>query len=209
MRERPARRAMPIRQLARLSLFSLAMLAAATIATYTMNYMSTFAMHTLGIPPDHAFIVTVICGGCACIGALAGGALGDVAGRKPVMIAAALLLLAGMVPGFHAIMASRAMAVLVEVAAGMAVLTGLFVGPAMASLTENMPRSLRAGAVAILYALAISVFGGSAQFMVTWLIDITGSAIAPAWYVSGALVVGLIGMIGMPESAPARTGRAN
>lgn len=207
MQGHPTRRSMPIRQLARLSLFTLAMLAAATIATYTMNYMSTFAMHTLGIAPDRAFLITVICGGCAMLGALAGGLLGDLAGRKPVMIAAALILLAGMVPGFHRIVASHDLSVLMLASAAMAFLIGLFVAAAMASLTENMPHSLRAGAVAILYALAISVFGGSAQFVVTWLIDVTGSPIAPAWYVAGALVVGLAGMIGMPESAPARTGR--
>jgi MFS family permease len=206
-REHPTRRSMPIGQLARLSLFSLALLAAATIATYTMNYMSTFAMHTLGIAPARAFWVTLTTGGGAMLGALAGGLLGDLVGRKPVMIAAALLLLAGIVPGFHRIVASHDIAVLLRVSAGMAFLTGLFVGPAMASLTENMPHSLRAGAVAILYALAISVFGGSAQFMVTWLIDVTGSPIMPAWYVLGALVLGLTGMIFMPESAPARTGR--
>lgn len=203
MGDRPGRRAIPMRRLAWLSLFSLAMLAAATIATYTMNYMSTFAMHVLDIAPDHAFWITVTTGGAAMTGALAGGVLGDLAGRKPVMIAASLLLLGIAVPCFDAIMAQKTMTVLLEAAAAMAMLTGLFVGPAMASLTENMPHALRAGSVAILYALAISVFGGSAQFVVTWLIAVTGSAIAPAWYMAGAMVLGLVGMIGMPESAPA------
>lgn len=73
------------------------------------------------------------------------------------------------------------------------------------ALTENMPPAVRAGAVAIVYALAIGIFGGSAQLIVTWLIEVTASPIMPAWYVSGALVVGVAGMIGMPESAPART----
>ena len=61
---------------------------------------------------------------------------------------------------------------------------------------------MRAGSLGIIYALAISVFGGSAQFMVTWLIDVTGSPLAPAWYMSGALLLGLAGMAGMRETAP-------
>ncbi len=207
MRDHPARRSVPMNTLARLSLLSLAILAAATIATYTMNYMSTFAMHTLGIAPARAFLVTIACGGSAALGALAGGVLGDRAGRKPVMIVPALLLLGGIVPVFQRIVAAHDLGTLLAAAAAMSFLTGLFVGPAMASVTENMPHALRAGAVAILYALAISVFGGTAQFIVTWLIDTTGSPIMPAWYVAGALVLGLAGMIGMPESAPSRTGR--
>ena len=35
------------------------MLASVTIATYTMNYMNTFATHTLGLPPALAFGATV------------------------------------------------------------------------------------------------------------------------------------------------------
>jgi hypothetical protein len=63
---------------------------------------------------------------------------------------------------------------------------------------------MRAGTVGILYALAIALFGGSAQFMVTWLIEVTGSPLAPAWYLSGALLLGLAGMLTMRESAPVR-----
>jgi hypothetical protein len=74
----------------------------------------------------------------------------------------------------------------------------------MASLTENTPAVMRAGTVGILYALAIALFGGSAQFMVTWLIEVTGSPLAPAWYLSGALLLGLAGMLTMRESAPVR-----
>jgi len=88
----------------------------------------------------------------------------------------------------------------------MAVATGLL-GPAiLTGLSESLPTSLRAGSLGIVYALAICCFGGSAQFVVTWLIDVTGSPLAPAWYMSGALLLGLAGMIGMRETAPVRVG---
>ena len=34
-------------------------------------------------------------------------------------------------------------------------------------------------------------FGGTAQFIVTWLIEVTGSPLAPAWYMTAAVVLGL------------------
>jgi MFS family permease len=123
------------------------------------------------------------------------------------MIAAALMLLALGVPCFAAMAQVRSVAVLAAGSAAMAFCVGLNIGPVMASITESMPTSLRAGSVGILYALAISSFGGSAQFVVTWLIDVTGSPLAPAWYMSGAVLLGLIGMIGIRESAPVRISR--
>ena len=53
-----------------------------------MNYMNTFATHTLGIPPAQAFGATVAVGAATCgaIINLLGGWLSDRIGRKPVMI---------------------------------------------------------------------------------------------------------------------------
>jgi hypothetical protein len=64
------------------------------------------------------------------------------------------------------------------------------------------PRTSRAGSFGILYAIGVAIFGGFTQFMIKWLIEFTGSPLAPAWYLSVALTVGGGGMILLPESAP-------
>jgi len=46
------------------------------------------------------------------------------------------------------------------------------------------------------------MFGGSTQFMAAALIERTGNALAPAWYMSGFMVIGLVAMIAARESAP-------
>jgi ABC-type uncharacterized transport system permease subunit len=61
---------------------------------------------------------------------------------------------------------------------------------------------VRSGALATIYALAISTFGGSTQFVITWLMRITGDPLAPAWYMAGAIAIGLAAMLLMPETAP-------
>jgi hypothetical protein len=43
--------------------------------------------------------------------------------------------------------------------------------------------------------------------MAAWLIRVTGSPLAPAFYMSGALVISLTGMALMRESAPVREAR--
>jgi len=59
----------------------------------------------------------------------------------------------------------------------------------------------------VVYSVAISVFGGTTQFVVTWLIHVTGSALAPAWYLLAATAVAQVAMMMIPESAPAKIAR--
>ena len=58
--------------------------------------------------------------------------------------------------------------------------------------------------VAIVYAFAISIFGGSTQFMLTWLLGTFHNPLTPAYYWMGASVVGLIAMVLVKESAPVK-----
>jgi hypothetical protein len=84
----------------------------------------------------------------------------------------------------------------------MVMLATLAQTPIVVTLTESLPRRIRSGVVATVYAFAISIFGGSTQFLITWLINVTGSPLAPAFYWSGATVIGLLAILGLRESAP-------
>jgi hypothetical protein len=74
------------------------------------------------------------------------------------------------------------------------------------AVNESLPHRVRSGAFGIIYALSISIFGGSAQFIVAWLTRLTGNPLAPAYYMIGGVIVGLIAQSLMPESAPIRIG---
>ena len=67
---------------------------------------------------------------------------------------------------------------------------------------------MRSGALSIIYAVAASIFGGSTQFAIKGLIDLTGSPLAPAWYMTGAVIIGGIAMALMRETAPVTVGIA-
>jgi MHS family proline/betaine transporter-like MFS transporter len=94
------------------------------------------------------------------------------------------------------------------VVAGAMALLSLFIGmypPALlTSITESFPTLLRARSVGFLYAVAVAVFGGSAQYVATWLIGATGSQLAPAWYMSGAMLLGVTCLLALRETAPAK-----
>ena len=187
----------------------LLMMLAATIATYTLNYLTTFSTHTLGLAPSIAFGGAAICGLCGTLFTLLGGYLADRLGRKPVMIAATTLLALTVPPAFMAMVTMKTGAAVLVGAALMAIFLALALPAMLVSLLENLPVSTRSGAVGTLYALATSIFGGTAQFAVQGLITITGSPLMPAWYMTGAVLLGLIGLTGMRETAPVKIRRAD
>jgi MFS family permease len=182
------------------------MLAAGTIATYTLNYLTTFATHTLGLLPRIAFGATAMCGLCGLIFTLLGGYMADRLGRKPMMVASMTLLTLAAPPCFMAMVAMKTGGALLGASAVMAILLSLAMPAIFISLLENLPAATRSGGIGTLYALAISVFGGTTQFLVAALITLTGSPLMPGWYISGAMLVGLIAMAGMRETAPVKTG---
>ena len=60
---------------------------------------------------------------------------------------------------------------------------------------------MRATGISIAYALSVCVFGGTAQRVATWLIRLTGSKLAPAGYVAACVVVSLIAVSMLRETA--------
>jgi hypothetical protein len=54
-----------------------------------------------------------------------------------------------------------------------------------------------------LYAIAMSVFGGTTQFVAKGLIGVTHNPLAPAFYIMSAMGVGVLAMRLMRETSPA------
>jgi MFS transporter, MHS family, citrate/tricarballylate:H+ symporter len=196
---------LPSRAQLRLGVMGLAIISGGTIATYTLIYLATYAGHTLGFAPRIAFGATVTTGLCGIVCNALSGWLSDRVGRKPVVATGSALLMLAAVPCFLAISTLRTPLSLFAGAALMGSLLGTF-SPALVLVSEILPREVRSGGFGIVYAVAVSVFGGSTQLIVTWLIGVTGSALAPAWYMAGFLLITLIALARMPETAPARRG---
>ncbi|MGH8782558.1 MFS transporter [Paraburkholderia sp.] len=173
-----------------------------TAANYiVLFYLSTYAIKILHMPMALALwaswtaaAVTVVCSPFA-------GALSDRVGRKRVMWVSRVLLIATVYPAFVAINAVPTVPVLLAVVAGLAVLVAFTAVPNIVMLPELFPRAIRATGMSLVYCLGVSVFGGFAQFFATWLIQLTGSTLAPAWYLIGCGLVSLLPLPFMRETA--------
>jgi hypothetical protein len=68
-------------------------------------------------------------------------------------------------------------------------------GGLYALLTQAFPKAVRSTGVSIAYALSVTIFGGSTQTVLTWLIATLEDPLVPAWYQIGANVLALIGVL--------------
>ncbi len=182
----------------------LMMLTAGTIGSYTTGYMTTYALTTLQLPATVSFGIIILNGALSIVSEAGSGWLSDRLGRKPVMIVPGLALLVSILPCFWIINHFRSVWAFYGAESVMVILAALSSVPVIVTITESLPKRIRSGAVATIYAFAISIFGGSTQFVITWLIQVTGDPLAPAYYWTGALAIGLIAMALVAETAPVR-----
>jgi MFS transporter, MHS family, citrate/tricarballylate:H+ symporter len=192
----------PIAPYLRIIVLGLLALTSLTIAGYTVNYMTTYALSSLHMSSAVAFGATIVTGAFSATMDACSGWLSDRFGRKPVMLIPMSVLLILILPAYWVMDHYRSIEVLYAASAVLSMLAGFSSAPIFTTITEQLPMRLRSGVIAIIYAFAISIFGGSTQFMETWLIQLSRSPMAPAFYWFGATLLGLLAVALMAESAP-------
>jgi MFS family permease len=201
------RERLPLRPYLPVAMLGLMMLASGTIGTYIRTYITTYAIATLHMPANVSFAATIVVGLCGIAFSLLSGTLSDRFGRKPVILIPGVLSLITILPAFYVIEHYRTTATLLGATAVMSTLSALSICPMITWLTESLPAPVRSGGVAIIYAVSIAGFGGTTQYVVTWLIKATGNPLAPAWYWTVASIVGLAAAIAARESAPCKVAK--
>lgn len=175
-----------------------------TVCTYVLVfYMPSYAKQQLGLPLGATFQSTAICGTIILVLCPLMGMLSDRVGRKRMLSVVALLILALAYPLFHWLNVSPTTSTLLQVQIVLGILLAAFTGPAPAVLAEQFPTEVRSTGLSLAYNFAVTIFGGFAPLIVTWLIESTHNKLAPAFYVIAAAAISFVALLFMHD----RTGK--
>ncbi|MGB9034644.1 hypothetical protein BLJ79_14110 [Arthrobacter sp. UCD-GKA] len=171
-----------------------AVIGVATISVYMILYMPTFAVKNLGIPATAAFLGGVVAGLVVLVGVPYVGHLADRIGPARVMTYAAIgaLLLAW--PLFQLMVTKPTVPMLILVIGLLGVIMAFYFGPLPALLSSLFPAAIRGTGLAVTYNVGVTLLGGIAPLVLTWLLSVTGSLNAPSLYYMAIAVISLVGL---------------
>lgn len=163
-----------------------------TLAFYTYTvYMQKFLVNSVGLTRDES---TLISAGSLFLYMLlqpAFGLLSDKVGRRPVLLWFGVMGTLCTVPLLTALTRARdAFTAFLLVMAALVILSGYTSINAVVK-AELFPARIRALGVGLPYALTVSLFGGTAEYVGTWL-KLAGREVWFFWYVTGCILCSLL-----------------
>jgi MHS family proline/betaine transporter-like MFS transporter len=165
-----------------------------------LSYMPTYLSDELGYGTNHGLLILLVVMVVQMCLINQVGRLSDRFGRKPLLMTGMLGFLFLSLPSFLLIRQGG----VVLITLGL-LLMGLslvaMLGTMSAALPAIFPTQVRYGSLSVAYNLATSIFGGTTPLVITALISAFDSTLMPAYYATGAAVVGVIAVLCMRETA--------
>ncbi|ODV41321.1 MFS transporter [Cupriavidus sp. UYMMa02A] len=177
---------------------------ATTAGTATMYlvvfFMPTYMIRVLKMPPSLSFLSGCVTGLTLTVVSLIAGRLADrLTNRKPLVVASLVFSMLAVYPAFWLINAHPSVPLVLCLSALLTAGINLGTTPMFLMMLEMLPANVRASGLSVIYSVGVTVFGGSSQFIVTWLLSRTGNPLSPAWYMLVCSVITLIAVLSIRE----------
>jgi MFS family permease len=183
-------------------LIGFALIVGGTTSNYiVLHYLTNYASAVLHMPLSLGLWAAWIAAGLQMLLSAFAGRLSDRLGRRPVIAVAYLVMMLCVLPAFMLMNSTRSASGLFIAVVMLAVPLVFASVAGVVLITELFPRSIRATGLSLVYGLGVAIFGGFAQFNATWLIQRTGSNLAPAWYMIACGLLSLIALRHARETA--------
>jgi len=189
-----------LREHGKLLALTFLVIAASTVSNAVGTNMPVYAGATLNLGETVATAVPIALGLASVLFPLLGGWLADRVGRRPVMVWPRALIMLLAVPAFWWLLRAPGALPVFAVTFLLSALSSLNAAAVIVAIPESLPRAVRSAGLSIVYAVSVTIFGGSTNYVINWLIANTGDRLTPAYYLAAFSVVGTIAALMMPET---------
>ena len=196
--EKPA--TIPIRDVLRRHplpvLFALGISIISNSSFYILAYIPTYGVKTLHLPASTGFTATLIGGAILAIGCPLAGYWSDKLPRRTLlMVITCWLFVLTSYPAFYLMAAWPSLAACIIAVGWLQFVKAGYSGVLPSVLSEQFPVEVRAIGVSLGFSTAVSVFGGLAPLVATWLIAATGDSLSPSYYLIFTALLSLFALV--------------
>jgi MHS family proline/betaine transporter-like MFS transporter len=174
---------------------TIAAVAASTSSQYILVYMPTYAIRELNLPASIAFTAAVSAAALQTLVVPFVGIWVDKVGQTRVMIGAAILFMLTAYPAFVLLDATPSLVVLIAMVCWIGLLKSFFSGALPSLMAKTFPVATRVSGMSLSYNISVPIFGGFAPFFAQSLIGLTGSKLAPSYYMIATAALSLVALL--------------
>ena len=171
------------------------LVAVGTASTYFSLYIPTYATTRLHMPPAVGYLVSIVLALVAIALIPLASQVADKVGCTRVMLPAALLMLLSFYPEFFLITRQPSLSTLLPVLIWDCILQVAYVSGLPAVMASIFPPRTRVTGLSLSYNLGVTIFGGFAPAIFTWLTDLTHDNTAPSFYLIAMALVSVAAVI--------------
>jgi MHS family proline/betaine transporter-like MFS transporter len=162
---------------------------------YLLLYVPTYGVKTLNLPAYTGFAATLVGGIILAVFSVIAGYWSDkTVPRTRLMQITAWLFLLAAYPSFWLMDAYPSLATAMFAVGFLNLIKAGYSGVLPSVLCELFPVETRAVGVAFAFSISVTIFGGFAPFVATWLIAQTGDPLSPAYYLMVTSVLSIIAL---------------
>ncbi len=166
-----------------------------------LTYFSVYLIKDLGFSKDAVYWTSAVSIALACATFPLAGAATDRYGRKPVLLTGYLAYVLLAFPAFMILGATGSILVVGLVYFVYMVLNGIVQVPAFPLFTELFPRAVRYTGVSLGFNIGTIAAGGTAPYVAAQLVESTGNSMAPAFWVVGVCLIGVVTVSTIKETS--------
>jgi len=159
-----------------------------------LSYMPTYLSTEMGMSETDSFLASTVSLATYIGFIFLMGVLSDRYGRRAMLVLASLAFISLTFPLF-ALLQGQAFLVILLIQIAFGLMLAMNDGTLPCYLAEIFPTRVRYSGFAFSFNTAQALFGGTAPFVATWLISLTGDKMAPSWLLIGSAVLALIAVL--------------